>query len=287
MTGGPGTARARRRMHRDRRHRAATAWLAAMLLGVAGPIGAVLSPLPALAQAQTASRLDDIIAAGRLRVATTGDYRPFTWLDPASGRFSGLDIELAENLAQALGAHVVFVHTSWPTLMRDFEAQTFDIAMGGISVTLERQRKAWFSAPYLRDGKTPIARCENREKFATLDQIDRAGVRVIVNPGGTNERFARNHFGAADVRIHGDNTTIFDEIASGRADVMVTDASEARYQQMLRPELCALHPDHPFDFAEKAYLLPRDPALKAFVDQWLHIAMESGAFSAIAERWLK
>ena len=33
-------------------------------------------------------------------------------------------------------------------------------------------------------------------------------------------------------------------------------------------KLCAIHPDAPFDFSEKAVLLPRDVALKAYVDQW-------------------
>ena len=36
--------------------------------------------------------------------------------------------------------------------------------------------------------------------------------------------------------------------------------------------LCSMHPEKPFDFAEKAYWLQRDVALKAFVDQWLHIS---------------
>jgi len=33
-------------------------------------------------------------------------------------------------------------------------------------------------------------------------------------------------------------------------------------QQKLHPELCAIHPDQPFDFGELAYLLPRDPVLR-------------------------
>ena len=62
-----------------------------------------------------------------------------------------------------------------------------------------------------------------------------------------------------------DNVTIFDEIAKGNADLMMTDSSETRYQQKQHPGvLCAVHPDKPFDFAENAYWLQRDIALKAF-----------------------
>jgi cyclohexadienyl dehydratase len=238
--------------------------------------------------AAQASRLDDILARGVLRVGTTGDYRPFTALDKSSGAYAGFDIDLAQSLGAALGVKVEFEPTSWPNLARDFQAGAFDIAMGGVSVTLDRAKKGFFSIPYMREGKTPIARCADTEKFQTLADIDRPGVKVIANPGGTNERFDWANLHAAAIAIYPDNVTIFDEIAKGDADLMITDASETRFQQKLHAGvLCAIHPDKPFDFAEKAYWIPQDPALKAFVDQWLHMAMENGAFAAIYAKWFE
>jgi cyclohexadienyl dehydratase len=172
--------------------------------------------------------------------------------------------------------------------MKDFEAGAFDIAMGGVSVTLDRAKKGFFSSPYLREGKTPIARCADKDKYQTLAGIDRPGVKVIANPGGANERFDRANLHAADIVIHADNLTIFDEIAKGQADLMITDASETRFQQKLHANvLCAIHPEKPFDFAEKAYWMAPDPALKAFVDQWLHLSMENGSFAAIYSKWFE
>jgi cyclohexadienyl dehydratase len=240
------------------------------------------------AQAQQPSRLDEIISRGTLRVGMTGDYRPFTHLDETTQKFSGFDVDMAEALGRALGVGVEFVKTGWPQLTKDFEADKFDVAMGGISITLDRQKRGLFSTPVMREGKTPIARCADKDRYSTLADIDRPGTRVVVNPGGTNERFARAHIKAAEIRVYGDNRTIFDEIAKGDADVMMTDASETRYQQKLHPSvLCAVHPDHPFDFAEKAYWLQRDTALKAFVDQWLHISMNDGSFARIYDAWFQ
>jgi cyclohexadienyl dehydratase len=171
-------------------------------------------------------------------------------------------------------------------LMADFEAGSFDIAMGGVSITLERQKKGMFSTPIMREGKTPIARCSDKNKFDTLAEIDKPGTRVIVNPGGTNERFARANVKNAEIKVYNDNVTIFDEIARGNADLMMTDSSETQYQQKLHPGvLCAVHPEKPFDFAEKAYWLQRDAAFKAFVDQWLHIMMEDGSYRKIYANW--
>jgi cyclohexadienyl dehydratase len=234
------------------------------------------------------SRLDDIIKRGTLRVGTTGDYLPFTYLDKTTSAFRGFDVDMAEALGKALGVKVEYVQTAWPRLMADFDAGSFDIAMGGISITLERQKKGMFSNPIMREGKTPIARCSDKNKFDTLAEIDKPGTRVIVNPGGTNERFARANVKNAEIRVYNDNVTIFDEIAKGNADLMMTDSSETQYQQKLHPGvLCAVHPDKPFDFAEKAYWLQRDAALKAFVDQWLHIMMEDGSFGRIYANWFE
>jgi cyclohexadienyl dehydratase len=234
------------------------------------------------------SRLDDILARGVLRVGTTGDYRPFTARDKDGGAYSGFDIDMAEALGAALGVRVEFEPTSWPNLTKDFDAGAFDIAMGGISISLERAKRGFFSAPYLREGKTPIARCADKDKFQTLAEIDRPDVKVIVNPGGGNERFDRANLHAARILVYPDNLTIFDALAKGEADLMITDASETRFQQKLHPgALCAIHADRPFDFAEKAYWMARDEALKAFVDQWLHMAMENGAFAATYAKWFE
>ena len=237
---------------------------------------------PALADG---SRLDAIIQRHVLRVGTTGDYRPFTALDKGTDEYSGFDIDMARALAKALGASIAFTPTTWGGLAKGLADGDFDIAMGGVSVTLDRQKIGFFSTPYMRDGKNPIARCSDQEKYQTLAEIDRPGVKVIANPGGTNERFDRARLHEADIVLYPDNLTIFDELASGRADLMITDASETRFQAKLHPGvLCAIHPDQPFDFAEKAYWMAPDPALKAFVDQWLHLMKENGEFDALCAK---
>ena len=249
--------------------------------------GLALVLLLSAAHAQPApSRLDEIVARGTLRVGMTGDYLPFTALDKETKIFRGFDVDMAQSLGKALGVKVEFVPTSWPQMMKDFEADSFDIAMGGISITYDRQKKGLFSTPIMREGKTPIARCADTAKYQTLADIGKKGTRIVVNPGGTNERFARANIKDADITVFPDNTVIFDEIAKGNADLMMTDASETRYQQKQHAGvLCAVHPDKPFDFSEKAYWLQRDTALKAFVDQWLHISMEDGSYRKIYAAW--
>ncbi|GAA4613976.1 transporter substrate-binding domain-containing protein [Saccharopolyspora hordei] len=232
-----------------------------------------------------ANRLDEVVQRGELRVCSTGDYRPFTYRDQA-GEWSGIDVDMARDLAGRLGVEATFVPTTWKTLVDDFRARC-DIAVGGVSVTLERAREAFFSDAYVVDGKTPITRCENAARFQTLEQIDQPGVRVVVNPGGTNEEFARSHLQRATIVDHPDNNTIFQEIVDGRADLMMTDATETRWQAKQHPELCSVHPDQPFTSSEKAYLLPQgDVVFQQYVDHWLDLAMHDGTYARISEPWI-
>ncbi|WP_405842947.1 transporter substrate-binding domain-containing protein [Streptomyces platensis] len=271
--------------------RAATLSALACLLAVTAAAPAA-SDAPAAVRGATAagktSALDAVPRRGVLRVCTTGDYSPFTHRDPATGKYSGVDIKMAGDLAKSLDATPRYVATTWARLVGDLSAGRCDIAMGGVSVTLPRARSVYFSEPTRTDGKTPLVRCTDQDKYRTPAQIDRPGTRVIVNPGGTNEEFARAHIHRATLTVHPDNTTIFDEIIAGRADVMMTDAGETRYQAKIHPELCALHPDKPFTFSEKAYALPRgDDEFKAYVDQWVHLATHDGTYRKYEDAWMK
>ena len=63
------------------------------------------------------SRLQSILANGELRVGTTGDWNPMTMIDPNSKERTGFDIDIANALASDMGVKVVFVPTTWKTLV--------------------------------------------------------------------------------------------------------------------------------------------------------------------------
>jgi cyclohexadienyl dehydratase len=226
--------------------------------------------------------LDRIRAAGVLRVGTTGDYTPFSLLQP-DGSYQGADIEMAHDLGETLGVRVEFVPTVWVDLLDHFLTDRFDIAMGGVTVTAPRAEKAFFSVPTFVDGKRPLCRHEDRDRFISIEAINQPGVRVVANPGSANEAFARANFGRAEVTIHRDNASVFLEIVAGRADVMVTDGLEADHQAALHPELCAVAAA-PFTRLEKAYMFARDAAMKRFLDDWLGARFAGGAWQRALDR---
>ncbi|WP_042444017.1 transporter substrate-binding domain-containing protein [Azospirillum sp. B510] len=248
------------------------------VLTVAALFAASVAAMPAARAADGA--LQAIRQAGVVRVGTTGDYKPFSYKG-ADGALVGADIEMAKELAGALGVRAEFVQTSWKTLLDDFKADKFDIALGGITVNPDRAAVGDFSVANVSDGKRPIARCADKDKFTTVEKIDQPTTRVVVNPGGTNEKFARATFTKAPIEVWPDNKTIFAQIAADKADVMVTDGIEADMQAKLNPGvLCAVPVASPFTHFENAYLLRKDPELKQAVDAWMTGALSGGLWKA-------
>jgi cyclohexadienyl dehydratase len=224
-----------------------------------------VTPVPALQR---------IASSGVLRVGTTGDYAPFSL--EANGVLNGSDIDLAQKLAAQLHVRPVFVHTTWSSMLDDLGHGAFDLSMGGVSITPAREARGAFSVPYSSGGKTILARCADARKFhGGLASVDRPKVRVIVNPGGTNEQYVRSNVHHAQIVAFPDNRIIFDEIRAGHADVMITDDVEAELQSHNHPGLCRAFPGT-LTHADKAILMPRDPDLVKAVNDWLRPAIAAG-----------
>ncbi len=232
------------------------------------------------------SHLDTIIERGTINVGTTGDYRPFSYLR-TDGSFEGMDIDTAHALGEALGVEVRFVKTSWPELVAGIHQGRYDIAMSGINRTLERQKVVGLTDAYFTLGKCPLIRKSDRERFPNLEAIDRPGVKIGVNPGGTNEAFVREHIQNAVIIVIENNLAIPNAVASAKVDVMITDNVEAVLAARENELLHAVSPDAPLTHDELSYMLPRgDPAFRNWLDLWIHRMKLTGELDRIRQKWL-
>ena len=141
---------------------------------------------------------------------------------------------------------------------------------------------------YLANGKTVLCRAEDAAKYSSLAAIDRPEVRVMENPGGLNEKFARANLPHATLTIHPVNEEIPGLVASGRADVMITEILEAEYYVSQDPRLAAPLLKSPFTHGELGFLLPPDgESLLEYVNSFLARERASGRLDELAEQYLR
>ena len=188
-----------------------------------------------------AGHLEDIAARGTIRIGTTGDYIPMSYLNPKTGAYEGIDAELSQLIADSLGVKIEYVPTSWPTLTADTLAGKFDIALCGISRNYARAKTMAMSDAYGEGafGKTILCRKSDAPKYQSLADIDKPEVRVMINPGGTNEKFAHANLKQAKLIVHQENADIPRQVAEGNADIMITEIVEAARYIELNDKLAA------------------------------------------------
>lgn len=224
---------------------------------------------------------------GILLVGTTGDYRPLTFKEN-DGNYWGFGIEIAESIAKKLGVEVEFVPTSWPTLSADVlaEPQTFDLALGGITITDQRKETMLMSEGYLANGKTILCRAEDADRFRSLADIDKPEIKVMINPGGTNEKFANEKLSHSTIIVNQRNEEIPELVAEGMADIMVTEITEAPYYVSTDKRLAAPLIDTPFTHGYIGVLMRKGQEdLLVLVNDLIRQMKKDGSLKKLHEKY--
>ena len=248
---------------------------------------AAVTSLSLMQVAHAGPRLDKIMESKVIRVGTPGDYRPFA-IKTETG-ITGHDIDIIELMAKEMGVKVEYVSTSWPNLMKDIQADKFDVAIGGITRNVGRIRYIDMLPGYAPFGKVALVRSAEKGKYMAPQDLNKADVRVIKNPGGTNEAFVLENLKAARVSTHDKNAEIPGLIAEGKGDVMITETYEALHYSKADPRLHAAFIDAPLTPKnELGFMIPTDDADYSRVMGFVWKLMDSrGVLKQTSDKWLK
>lgn len=238
-------------------------------------------------RAAASPTIEMIQKRGILLVGTTGDYRPLSYKEPGTGGYWGFGIDVAGVIADRLGVSVSYVPTSWPTLSADVQnPELFDFAIGGITITDTRLETMDMSEGYLCNGKTILCRKEEAGRYRSLEDINRPEVRVMVNPGGLNEKFARERLPECSLIVFDKNEEIPGKVAAGEADVMITEITEAPWYVRNDSRLAAPLLEQPFTRGQIGVLMRKgkEDLLKQ-VNKTLQEMKSDGSLKSLHEKY--
>ena len=250
-------------------------------------LSAAVASLSFTQMAHAGPRLDKIMESKVIRVGTPGDYRPFA-IKSDTG-YAGHDIDVIELMAKEMGVKIEYVPTSWPNLMKDIQAGKFDVAVGGITRNVGRMRYIDMLPGYAPFGKVALVQTADKGKYTTLEDLNKPNVRVIKNPGGTNETFVLEKLKSAQVSTHDKNAEIPGLIADGKGDVMITETYEALHYSKADPRLHAAFIDAPLTPKNQlGFMIPTDDVDYARVMGFTWELLDNrGALKQTSDKWLK
>ena len=218
-----------------------------------------------------------------LRVATSGDYAPFSRAGAPGAPPEGFDAVLLRAWARDRGRELAFVGFRWPQLVADLEANRFDLAASGVTVRPERSAVGRFTVAVAETQAVALVRSGSAASRQAA--LDRPQVRIAVNAGGHLERIARAAFPRAAVVAVPDNDAVIEQLAAGRVDAVVTDAAEApHWEARVAGPLARIGP---LSRDRKAWLVrPEQAALAADLDAWLLAREADGSLAKWRAEWL-
>lgn len=232
------------------------------------------------------SNLTKILESGKLRVGTTGDWNPMSMKDPASGGYTGFDIDVMSELAKDLGVDIEFVPTEWKTLVPGIVADKYDISTSA-SITAQRIRSVGFTESYYTLGTVPLTQQKNAGRFAAWEDINQEGVTVAVTLGTSQEQQVKTLFPKATIRTIEAPARDFQEVLAGRADVSVTSNVEASKLVEAHEVLTIVPVDEPAAPADIAFLVQQnDQVWLNYLNHWIRIKENQGFFDDLTDKWI-
>ncbi|MBQ7704926.1 MAG: transporter substrate-binding domain-containing protein, partial [Selenomonadaceae bacterium] len=198
--------------------------------------------------------------------------------------------ELSKIIADSLGVRIEYVPTTWSTLTADTLAGKFDIALCGISRNYARAKVLAMSDGYGVGmfGKTILCRKKDAKKFKSLADINKPNVRVMINPGGTNEKFAHANLKNATLIVFNENAEIPNQIAAGNADIMITETVEALTYIKANPNLAAPLINKPFTTHSCGILMQKgDQEFLNYINFVLAEIRDDGTLAELENKYLR
>jgi putative glutamine transport system substrate-binding protein len=125
-----------------------------------------------------------IIDRGVLRVGVKNAVIGFGYQDPLTKEYSGLEISLAEKIAEKLGVDVEYTAVTAATRTELLDSGDIDCVLATFTITDERKKNWDFSTPYFTDYVTVLV--ENSSGIKSL--ADLVNKKVGVSSGSTSAK---------------------------------------------------------------------------------------------------
>ena len=245
--------------------------------------GIATTSLPAVA--------DDLIAEiqkrGTLKVGMS-TFVPWAMRDK-KGDLIGFEIDVATQLAADMGVEVEFVPTAWSGIIPALLAKKFDVIIGGMSITPQRNLTVNFTTPYAHSGQLMAANKKLAGNYTTMDDFNQASVTIACRRGATPCKAAQKLFPKSTLRQFDDDAQAFQEVVNGNAHAMISSAPKPRFWSEAYPNdvFVAFDGENLTRGNEGFALRKGDPDAMNFFSNWIVVNTSSGWLKERHDFWFK
>ena len=246
---------------------------------------AAVTTLATTASAQ--SVLEDILQRGKLRVGMS-TFVPWAMRDK-EGNLIGFEIDVAKKLAEDMGVEIEFVPTAWSGIIPALLAKKFDVVVGGMSITPQRNLTVNFTIPYAHSGQQMASNVELASAFKSLDDYNDASVTIACRRGATPCNYAQKRFPKATLLQFDDDAQAFQEVVNGNAHAMISSAPKPRFWSEANPgKVFVANDGENLTRGDEAFAMRKgDVDGLNFFSNWILVNTSNGWLQETHDAWFK
>lgn len=238
------------------------------------------------ARADAESAIDAIRARGSLR-AGLSTFVPWAMRDK-TGALIGYEIDVGTRLAKDLGVTYEPVPTAWDGIIPALLAGTFDVIIGGMTITPARLQSVDFTAPYSFSGVAMVANKQAAGNAMGLEAFNRPDFTIVVRRGTNAAVVGPQKLPAATFRQFDDDAQALQELLNGRAQALLSSAPKPYFFALDNPD--ALYLPVPEVLAEQQDAMAvrkGDTKTAAVLNDWIAARKADGFLLDRYSYWFK
>ena len=175
------------------------------------------------ASAETAAAELTTVTDGTLTMSTNAAFPPYE-MTADDGSFEGIDIEVAQAIADKLGLTLQVDDMDFDAALLAVQNGKSDMVMAGVTVTEERQKVMDFTDSYATGIQSIIV--PEDSDIASIDDL--AGKTIGTQRGTTGYLYCVDEFGDDAVIAYDDGLTAVKALTNGQVDCVVIDNAPAQ-----------------------------------------------------------
>ncbi len=246
-----------------------------------------LATLLTLSGTASADLLTDIQKRGVMKVGMA-TFVPWAMRDK-DGNLIGFEIDVATKVAEDMGVKIEFVPTAWSGIIPALIAKKFDLIIGGMSITPQRNLTVNFTTAYAHSGQQMAASTKLASGFDSIGDFNKSNVTIACRRGATPCKAAKDLFPKATVRRFDDDAQAFQEVVNGNAHGMISSAPKPRFWSDAYPSKVFLpFGDKNLTKGDEAFALRKgDHDALNFFSNWITVNTSNGWIGKTHNYWFQ
>jgi polar amino acid transport system substrate-binding protein len=232
------------------------------------------------------STIEKILKRGELRVGFESGYVPFEMTDK-KGNFIGFDMDYARRMAKEMGVKFVPVNTEWDGIIPALMTDKFDIIMGGMTITQERNLKINFAEPYIVVGQTILLNKKHEGTVKSYKDLNDPKYILTSRLGTTGEQAIKKFMPKATYKSFQSEAEAGLEVINGKADALVYDLPFCGFLYGSQGKGKTVFLDEPFTYEPLAWAVNKgDPDFLNWLNNFLRQTKGDGFYDRLYQKWI-